>query len=127
MLPQPENTWTNIREALCQGLAIAQKLPHFIILGFFFWFYSLSSYSISIDQEFAALQVNPTEWLRQGRWFVHFLTSYLLPQPVLPYFTTLVFCLCIALSYVLILLSHRLAVDWRALLVFPVFAAFPVW
>lgn len=123
----PGSFWNDLRLALGETCRPARKLPQLVLLAMLFWFYSLSSYSISIDQEFAALQQYPEAWARQGRWFVHFLTAYILPQPVLPYFTPLVFCLSMALSYVLVLASHRLSADWKALAAFPVFAAYPVW
>lgn len=104
-----------------------RRLPALLLLAMVFWFSSLSVYSISIDQEFAALQAGPLWWVSQGRWTTHFLTHYVLPQPVVPYLPHLILCGALAVSYLLLLRAHELRCDNRALFVFPLFAAFPTW
>lgn len=103
------------------------KLPVLGLLALIFWFSSLSVYSISIDQEFAAFQAGPTWWVQQGRWTTHLLTYYVFPQPVVPYLPHLILCAALSVSYVVLLAAHGLRCDARALLTFPLFLAFPTW
>lgn len=103
------------------------KLPVLGLLALVFWFTSLSTYFISIDQEFAAFQAGPLWWVEQGRWTTHLLTRYILPQPVVPYFPHLILCAAISLSYLMLLRAHERRCDGKALLLFPLFLAFPTW
>jgi hypothetical protein len=55
------------------------------------------------------------------------LSQYILPPPVVPYFPVAFFGLCAAFSYILLVSACRIAFDFRAVISFAVFAAFPVW
>src|SRR5690606_10508589 len=91
------------------------------------WLYSLTNYSISIDQELAAWRTDQRIWADQGRWLTYFLTVYVLPQPVVPFLPTLILCASLLLSYLIILAAHNLGLNWKTLLLFALYAAFPFW
>src|SRR5690606_30104951 len=57
----------------------------------------------------------------------YLLSSFLLPQPVVPYFPVLIFNGSLLTSYILILTAHRMPLGWREMAIFPVFVAFPFW
>src|SRR5690606_33295277 len=96
-----------------------------IVVGI--WLYSLVAFSISIDQELAAFRSDQRVWIAQGRWLTYYLTVYVLPQPVVPYLPTLIFCASLLASYLLIITAHRFPIDIRAVVLFVVFCGFPVW
>lgn len=89
--------------------------------------YSLSSFSLSIDDEYAAFRDRPDVWIGQGRWTVYLVERFVFSQPVMPYVPNLVFSVLIALAYMLIVRAHGLARDWRTYLSFPIFCGFPTW
>jgi hypothetical protein len=103
------------------------KLPLLILIACFFWILSLTSYSISIDDEYAAFRVDHSVWVAQGRWTVYLLTKFILPQPAIPFLPHLIFCISVAISYLVILRAHQMKLDWKSILLYPIFMAFPIW
>lgn len=89
--------------------------------------YSLSSFSLSIDDEFAVFRDRPDVWIGQGRWTAYLIERLIFPQPVMPFVPNFIFCLLITFGYMLLSRSHGLSRDWRTYLLFPVFCGFPVW
>lgn len=107
--------------------ADATKFVFLLFVALVCYFYELAAFSLSIDDEFAAWRDSPEVWIAQGRWTVFLLERWVLPQPVLPFFPTFLFCLLISLSYVLLLNAHRIVSWWSAILLFPLFCTFPIW
>src|SRR5262249_3281208 len=85
------------------------------------------SYSLSIDDEFAAFRTDNGIWVAQGRWATYLVNQYIIPQQVVPFFPHALFCLCASLACVFCLRAHDLALDLKSILLFPMFAAFPTW
>lgn len=107
--------------------ATLKKLSILILFACGFWIVSLTSYSISIDDEYAAFRQDHRVWVAQGRWMVYLLSKFILPQPVIPFLPNLIFCISVAISYLIILRAHHLKLDWKSTFLFPVFMAFPTW
>ena len=103
------------------------KLPLLILFACSFWFLSLASYAISIDDEYAAFRQDHNVWVAQGRWTVYLLTKFILPQPVIPFLPNLIFCISAAISYLVIVRAHIVEMNWKGILLFPIFMAFPFW
>jgi hypothetical protein len=89
--------------------------------------YFLATYSLSFDDDIAALRTDPSVWVTQGRFTVYLVEKFLFPQSAIPYAPYVLFAACMATAYMLILRVHRFSLGWRAYLGFPVFCAFPTW
>lgn len=89
--------------------------------------YSLSSFSISVDDEYAAFRSRPDIWVADGRWTTYLVEMFAFPQPILPYVPNFVFSLLITLAYMFLIRAHNLKKDWRVYITFPLFCTFPVW
>jgi hypothetical protein len=89
--------------------------------------YFLATYSLSFDDDIAALRTDPSVWVAQGRFTVYLVEKFLFPQSAIPYAPYVLFAACMATAYMLILRMHRFSLGWRAYLGFPVFCAFPTW
>jgi uncharacterized membrane protein len=124
---QIEEYFTIVLKLVSKEIDSLKKLPLLIIIACLFWILSLVTYSISIDDEFAAIRKGYTIWLEQGRWSVYLLTKYILPQPVIPFLPHFIFCISLSSSYLIILRAHLIKLDWKSVLLFPVFMAFPIW
>lgn len=103
------------------------KLFILILFSCGFWIVSLTSYSISIDDEFSAFRQDQSVWISQGRWTIYLINRFIMSQPVIPFLPHLILCLSIVISYFLILRAHRLKLEWKSIYIFPVFMAFPTW
>lgn len=104
-----------------------QGVPLLALIAAAFWFLSLSTFSISVDDELAMFRQDQGVWVAQGRWATYLLTRFILPQPVVPFMVHALFCVLASAAYVLLLRAHGMASDRRSFFLFPVFAAFPVW
>jgi|GEM_PF-1313728 len=89
--------------------------------------YSLSSFSMSVDDEYAAFRTSPDVWIADGRWTTYLVERFVFPQPIMPYVPNFVFSLLIALAYMFLIRAHNLQKNWRVYITFPIFCAFPVW
>jgi hypothetical protein len=89
----------------------------------------MTSLPLSIDQEKAADLGESFNgiWLSQGRWMAYILYQYILPVPVLPYFTAVLFGLCAVISYFLVLISCNRKFDLVTTVSFISLIAFPIW
>lgn len=103
--------------------------PWLLGLGFVFWLGSFTLFGLSMDQEIALANFNPSAWLSQGRWAIFLIVTYLYPQPVLAYFPHLILLFCLTASFVLFISALEVPLEkkWLVLLSFPVFVAYPVW
>ena len=108
-------------------LDAVKHLSILFLIAIIFNIYPLANFSLSIDDETAAVRQSPEDWIAQGRWTIYLIERFVLPQPVMPFFPDLLFLIFLTISYYLILLSHCLKVDWRAYFIFPIFCCFPIW
>jgi hypothetical protein len=131
----PEQAEMKLREFMAKGDALARSaesqarlaVPFAILMALFLAFYlgEMSSFTVSIDEESAALRLSPVGWLFQGRWTMYLLET-LFPQPIVPYFPLLLFGLACAAGYLMVAASLRRGPAGLAFYVlFPLFSAFP--
>lgn len=118
---------SSLRQILVDERPALNALPKLVVLAAAFHFTSLGSFALSPDDEYAAFRTNPDVWIAQGRWVVYLVEGFVLPQPTVPYLPNAIFCICVALAYLLLVRAHGLFVTWRAYLLFPLFCAFPTW
>ncbi len=100
------------------------------LLGIFIllYFFKLSSFSISIDDEMAAGRESADVWLLQGRWAIYFLERFFISQQVIPFFPFFVFGCCLAISYRRLLAAFDIdRLEIAHFLAFVLYAGFPVW
>lgn len=87
---------------------------------------ALSNFSLSIDDESAALRTNADAWVGQGRWTVYFIEQYLVTQPTLVFFPLFLFGVLTSAAYVLLVRAWGVSLgDARPYLLFIIFCAFP--
>jgi hypothetical protein len=104
------------------------RRPFLILWAIFvlFYFSELAGFSLSIDDERALFRADPAEWLTQGRWLAYLIERFILPPPVFPFFPLFVFGALASLGYIVVAKCHdRDLADWRVLLLFVLFSAFP--
>ncbi len=82
---------------------------------------------LSIDAERMAVSQNFSIWIGQGRWASYLFSMYLLPPPVIPYFSLALFGLVSACAYYLLLDACRLPLTGREFIGFSIFSGFPIW
>jgi hypothetical protein len=91
------------------------------------YFYALAHFQLSVDDEVAAFRVHPEQWLSQGRLVIYWVERLALPQPTLPFFPNLLFCVAAATAYPFVLRAHDMQAGFIHYLAFPLFCAFPTW
>ncbi|UVF18359.1 glucosyltransferase domain-containing protein [Microvirga terrae] len=114
----------SFRSVLERHLPIASRL---MLIFIALYLSELGIFPLSIDEEFAAFRDDPAVWVAQGRWAVYLIELFLLPQPTIPYLPVVLFGVCTVVSYLLILRSLRFETNLWAYILFPLFAAFPIW
>ncbi|MBU6198760.1 MAG: hypothetical protein KGP08_03840, partial [Xanthomonadaceae bacterium] len=69
-----------------------------ILLAIFAVFYwtKLAGFSLSIDDEFAALSTNADVWVLDGRWCEYLFERFIVSQPIVPFFPVFLFGLCMS-------------------------------
>ncbi len=79
-----------------------------LLIGVLTYGFAIFSFTLTIDQEFAALAPKPAlSWLAQGRWGTYLLNTLLLPHPIMPVLPTTIFVVALAASYVLTSITWR--------------------
>lgn len=103
--------------------------PWFFLVGMIFWFGSLTTFNLSIDQETALFRHNHRVWISQGRWAIFFFTKYLYPNPVTYYAPHLIFLFSLTLSYVFLLDTFRFSKKEKGIAIVGsiLFIAHPFW
>jgi hypothetical protein len=117
----------SLNQLINRDLDMWKAFPYLMMISVFFYFSGLSFFSIPIDAEFSALRNDPTIWASQGRWTAYLVERFLVPQSTIPFLPLAMFCVCMSVSYILVLISHNLKINWRSYLLYPVFCAFPIW
>ena len=104
------------------------RRPFLILWAIFvlFYFSELAGFSLSNDEERALFRTDPGVWLTQDRWLAYLIERFILPPPVFPFFPLFVFGALASLGYIVVAKSHdHDLADWRVLLLFVLFSAFP--
>lgn len=127
MLERIESLFININKVLVAENFNLREFGIFFGIAALLHIYELSVFSLSIDDEYGAYREFPSVWIADGRWVSYLIERFILPQPVMPFVPNLIFCALIALSYMLVIRAHRLSVDWRVYISYPIFCAFPTW
>lgn len=104
-----------------------RELGVLIFIGAVFYGYFLFTFSLSIDNENAALRQDPGVWVSQGRWFTYLVEKFLLQQPSVPFAPYIILITAFAASYIALLRTHGYHASWKTYLAYPVFCAFPTW
>ncbi|XBS69243.1 glucosyltransferase domain-containing protein [Acerihabitans sp. KWT182] len=104
-----------------------RELGILVFIGAIFYGYFLSTYSLSIDNEDAALRQHSSVWVSQGRWFTYLIEKLLLQQPSVPFAPYVILIVAFGVSYIALLKAHGYRESWRSYLAYPVFCAFPTW
>ena len=102
----------------------------FILFGIFivFYYFKLSTFSISIDDEMAAIRDSADVWLIQGRWGVYLLERLFVTEQVVPFFPFFVFGCCLSISYPILLSCFGVKrLELAHYVAFPLYVAFPIW
>jgi hypothetical protein len=103
------------------------ELGILLVIGAIVNIYFLANFSLSIDDEMAAVRENADIWIGQGRWTVYLIEQFLFPQPAIPYAPYIVLIVCLAISYALITRAHNYPTNWKTYACYPLFCAFPTW
>ena len=101
-----------------------------ILLGIFAAFYAveLTSFQLSIDDEYAVYRESADIWVQQGRFTVYVLERFLFSYPVIPFFPHAVFGVFVSLAYLVVLRTCGVRqLGLVHFVLFPLFAAFPTW
>jgi hypothetical protein len=117
----------NLLQAMRPSAQAWRSWAYLVGIACLCYFYALSHFQLSVDDELAAYRVRPELWLGEGRWVIYWVERLALPQPTLPFFPNLLFCLAAATSYHFILRAHDLPMGVFSYLAFPLFCAFPTW
>ncbi|TKI07872.1 glucosyltransferase domain-containing protein [Martelella alba] len=115
-----------VAQARHEGFRL-RELGVLIFIGAVCYGYFLTTFSLSIDNEAAALRHHPEIWVGQGRWFTFLVEKYLLQQPSVPFAPYVILIVAFAVSYAALLRAHGYRESWRTYLCYPVFCAFPTW
>ncbi|MYN10098.1 glucosyltransferase domain-containing protein [Pseudoduganella aquatica] len=118
--------WPAAAAWLRGGAFTWKELLVLLVLGAIANLYFLSTLSVSIDDELAAVRSNHGVWLAQGRYTIYLIESWLVPQPAVPFSPYLLLVLCLALSHMLLVRAHGYAVSWKTYAAFPAFVTSPV-
>jgi hypothetical protein len=88
---------------------------------------SISGYHLGIDDEVMAIKGAADWWLSIGRWGAAFLERFLIPYPVVPFATSLLFCFSLAVAYQILCSMHAVSNRLVALGLLPIFILYPTW
>lgn len=97
----------------------------FSAIGIFAHIFEISNFMLSIDDEYSAFRIRPEAWIWDGRWTAYLIEGFLFPQPTMPYIPNLIASFLMAFSYILILKSHSLQLNWKVYITYPIFIVFP--
>ncbi|MCC2957029.1 glucosyltransferase domain-containing protein [Massilia sp. IC2-477] len=127
-ISSPQNAFSGHLVSWC--LRNDVRLAEFAILAFLSILanlYFISTFSLSIDDELAAIRSTPDIWIAQNRFTVFLVELLLFPQPALPYSPYLFLALTQAAAYILLVRSHGLQVSWKTYVSYFAFVCFPAW
>lgn len=122
-----DNLLCSLRNKIQRDELRPREIGWLMVIGFMFYSYFLSTYSLSIDAEKAAVRNDPSVWVSQGRWFVYLVEKYIFPQSAIPFSPYLILIASFAISYALILRVHGCKSSWKTYFLYPLFCAFPTW
>jgi hypothetical protein len=102
--------------------------PFLILLAIFSVFYlgQLDGFTLSIDDEYAALRDDPASWAAQDRWLVYLIERFVISQPSIPFLPLFLFGALASAGYMILVKAHDYRLDKAPVfLLFALFAAFP--
>ncbi|WP_213990709.1 glucosyltransferase domain-containing protein [Sodalis sp. dw_96] len=114
------------RQGRIDGFNLSE-LGILIFIGAVFYGYFLSTLSLLIDNDAAALRQDPSVWVGQGRWFTYLVEKFLLQQPSVPFAPYVILIIAFAASYMALIRAHGYIGSWKTYIIYPVFCAFPTW
>lgn len=89
--------------------------------------FAIANFTLSIDDEYAAMRTTPDIWVGQGRWGIYLIEKFLFEQPTIPGTPNLIFCICLALAACLLVRRHAWDGTRLRFLIVPALFAFPTW
>lgn len=117
----------NIKMLLIGNKSIIFPFIVLFITGCLLYIHFITVFSPSIDDEYAALRVEPDVWVGQGRWSIYLITKFIFLYPVIPFLPYILLVASLAFSYIIILRLFSEQITWRAYFVYPIFAFYPTW
>ena len=103
-------------------------LAALFIIFVVFYYFKLSNFSLSIDDEMEAVRAADYAWILTGRWAGFIFDHFLVPQSILPYFPIFLLGVNLTLSYPLLLSAYGVKrLEPVHYLAFGFYAAFPTW
>src|SRR5262245_23689293 len=113
--------------AIKQDTMLARLIP-LVLIFCVIHLYFLTNFTLSVDDEYAALREDSSVWIAQGRWTVYLIDRFILTQPTLVYLPGLLFGIGLALTFLLLIDAHRVVLGtFQTFLLFALFASFPTW
>jgi Glucosyl transferase GtrII len=127
--PQTSPPSTAMRTApFTPGAWLRPDMLILFIVFIVFYYFKLSTFSISIDDEFGAVRDSANVWLIQGRWGGYLLERLFVSEQVVPFFPFFVFGCCLSISYPILLSAFGVKrLQLIHYIAFPLYVAFPVW
>ncbi len=119
---------TLMRSAVLPSTFLRKDVLILLLIFVAFYFFRLADFSLSIDDEAAAMGLTANTWLSNGRWVAYLIYQYLLPQPVIPFLPIFLFGVFLSISYPVVLSAFGVnRLGWVHYIAFPLYAAFPTW
>lgn len=122
-----DDAWATLTEFVTRHWLAVRAAPVMLLVAIICRLPAITSFAISIDDEFTAWRTDPDIWAQQGRWTNWLIEKFLINQPCVPFFTDFLFCMAATVSYLLLLRAHRLPLGPLAWLAFPLFCSYPQW
>jgi len=104
-----------------------KEIAVFSLIIFILNIFFLSNFSLSIDDEMYAVAPSSRWWISIGRWTVALLEKFIFKEPVIPYVPYFFFSICLAISYSLLIQSHKVNDNFIKYFSLPVLTAYPLW
>jgi hypothetical protein len=89
--------------------------------------YFLANYSLSIDDELAAVRSSSEIWIAQGRFTTYLVETLLFPQPSIPFSPYVFLAVMMALTQMLLVRAHGMMPSWRSYAAYCLFITYPTW
>lgn len=125
---QNENTYTiTLKNFISRENFTASELSKLISIAIILNIIPIVNFFLSIDDEVGASRTDPSIWIADGRWTAFLVEKFIFPQPVMPFLPNFFFYICLALSYMLLLRSFRLQLNWMTMLAYGVLVVHPIW
>ena len=98
-----------------------------VLIGALANVYFLANYSLSIDDEMAAVRSSSDVWIGQGRFTTYLVETLLFPQPSIPFSPYVFLAVMMALTQMLLVRAHGMTPSWRSYAAYCLFISYPTW